>query len=111
MLKGSSADILVRLVAQKTNSICLENSILFSMRYVPSRFNISDGLTRNALKPRVKEALVSVAPNATEVKTDPKCRILEEIIAEFVAKAPDFFGRSTTIHQKRKGGQQVENRQ
>jgi hypothetical protein len=61
LLKGSSADIFVRTGVQRIYNTLSENGILASIRWVPSAFNVSDGLTREDLMPTCSQVLQKFA--------------------------------------------------
>ena len=81
----------MRLIAQKSDAICLENSINLVMRYMPSKWNISDGLTRASLRSRFNEVIASVDPNAVEVTTESNCQVIDAFLQDFATKAPECF--------------------
>jgi hypothetical protein len=64
LLKGSSADIFVRTGVQRIYNTLTDNGILASIRWVPSEYNVSDGLTREDLMPTCKAVLDQFAEKA-----------------------------------------------
>jgi len=87
VLKGTSRDIFCRILVQHFRSLAASRSILFSIRYVPTKSNIPDGGTRSDLLTDFCEALKSL---------NMPCRLMPVVQEKSLLEAMGEITRKTS---------------